>query len=280
MLMRIHLAAVLAILLTTAAALLIQAGPAESDPLQRWRAGEALRVGYALEPPFAYLDASGRVTGEAPEVWRAVAEELGGGPLIWEHVEFGSLVHELEAGRIDVIASGLFVTPERATRVVFSRPTAHVCPALLVQAGNPLKLAGYEDVAAEPRARLLVVAGAVEGEQARRAGVPEARLLAFPDADSAVVALRQHAAEAFALSAVSLRRALAGTEDHGLELVVATRGTAGLPAFAFRPDDLALRAATDSVLDGFLGSERHATLIARFGFTSAELPGRDGDCGS
>ncbi|WP_211166136.1 ectoine/hydroxyectoine ABC transporter substrate-binding protein EhuB [Azoarcus sp. TTM-91] len=280
MLMRIHLVAALAVLLATAAALLAQAGLAEPDALQRWRAGEALRVGYALEPPFAYLDASGRVTGEAPEVWRAVAEELGGGPLIWEHAEFGSLIHELEAGRIDVIASGLFVTPERATRVAFSRPTAHVCPALLVQAGNPLKLAGYADVAANPRARLLVVAGAVEGEQARRAGVPEARLLAFPDADSAVVALQQHAAEAFALSAVSLRRALASAGDHGLELVVSSREAAGLPAFAFRPDDLSLRAAADSALAGFLGSERHATLIARFGFSQAELPGRDGGCGS
>jgi len=279
MLMRIHLAAVLIILAATAAALLIQAGPAEPDPLQRWRAGEALRVGYALEPPFAYLDASGRVTGEAPEVWRVVAQELNGGPVIWEHVEFGSLIHELEAGRIDVIATGLFATPERAKRLAFSHPTARVCPALLVQAGNPLQLRSYADVAAHPQARLLVVAGAVEGEQAVLAGVPAARLRAFPDAESALVALQQHAADALALSAVSLRRALAGAGNHGLELVPQAQGVAGLPAFAFRPADHALREAADSVLEGFLGSERHATLIARFGFSRAELPGRDGGCG-
>ncbi|MCP2871692.1 transporter substrate-binding domain-containing protein, partial [Salmonella enterica subsp. enterica serovar Typhimurium] len=85
--------------------------------------------------------------------------------------------------------SGLFVTPERAQRARFTRPTAQVSSALRVGAGNPLDLHGLDDIAAHPDAVLAVIDGAVELTVAKRAGVPAARIQRHSDATSAAVAV-------------------------------------------------------------------------------------------
>lgn len=270
-----HLASLLVIVATAAVTQWLAFGEQASSPLRRVQEGDVVRAGYALEPPFALLDAEGKVSGEAPEVFRRVLARLGPGRIEWVHAEFGSLQHELAAGRIDVIVSGLFITPERARHMLFSRPTARVCPAFAVVAGNPLALHGHADLLRHPAARLGVIAGAVEHDEARLTGVPLERLVAFPDPWSALAALRSGRIDAFALSSVSLRHALANTG--GLEvispLVAEPAPLPGRPAFAFRPQDGDLRDAVDEVLGSWLGSREHIDLVARFGFTAAELPG-------
>jgi membrane-bound lytic murein transglycosylase MltF len=65
-------------------------------------------------------------TGESPEVAKQIAARLEVRQVKWRQAEFGALIAELEAGRIDVIAAGMFMTPERAQRVSFSVPSFHV----------------------------------------------------------------------------------------------------------------------------------------------------------
>lgn len=72
-----------------------------------------IRIGYAVEAPYAFLTTDGEVTGESPEIAKRVARQLGFNNIIWRQTEFGDLLDELEAGRIDVIAAGMFVTPVR-----------------------------------------------------------------------------------------------------------------------------------------------------------------------
>ena len=89
------------------------------------RAG-SIRIGYAVEPPYAFLKPGGGVTGESPEVAKKIVARLGIARIEWRQSEFDLLVDELESDRIDVIASGMFITSERAARVRFSEPTFHV----------------------------------------------------------------------------------------------------------------------------------------------------------
>lgn len=266
----------LVIVLATGLAQWVASSDRDPTPLERVRAGGTLLVGYALEPPFVVLDEDGRVSGEAPEVFRRALAGVGPGQITWVHTDFGSLRHELEAGRIDVIVAGMFITPERERQVLFSLPTALVCAGFAVPAGNPLGLQGYADVARVDDARLGVIAGAVEYDDARRAGVPGGRLVAFPDALSALAAVQSGRVSALALSEVSLRAALAGRE--GLELVAPLRAAQtplpGRPAFVFRPADRDLRDEVNRVLEPWLGQPEHAALVGRFGFTAEELPGR------
>lgn len=254
-------------------------GFSQPSALSRLQDGGRFVVGYALEPPFAFIDTEGRVSGQAPAVFRHIAAEIGPARLQWVHADFGSLIHELEAGRIDVIAAGMFMTPERAQRVLFSRPTAQVCPALLVrqdEAAVPLRL---QDFLSSSALRLGVIAGAVERQLAAQAGLPGSQVIDFPDATSAIDALSAGEIDAFMLSAVSLRDILAHVSHEQAALEVVGLGAtvalpAGLPAFVFRRQDRGLRDAVDASLGRFLGSQSHVDLVAPFGFTPAEMPGR------
>lgn len=91
-----------------------------------WRrvaAAGVLRVGYAVEAPYAFLIADGVPTGEGPESARQIAQRLGLARVDFVQVPFAELIPGLLERRYDLIAAGLFVTAERATRVRFSAPT-------------------------------------------------------------------------------------------------------------------------------------------------------------
>lgn len=246
-----------------------------------WQASQQLpselRVGYAVEAPYAFVTPEGRVTGEGPEIARIIAERAGLGPIVWRQMEFGSLVQELENGQIDMIAAGLFVTPERSKRVDFAQPTFVVASALLVAGGNPLQLHSYADVIAH-QGRVAVLAGSVEATalQQEAGGIP-LQMIEVPDAAAGLLAVAAGQADAFALSAPSLRWAITQTGLAGVELAepftppaVFAGGSSG--SFAFHQDADELREIWNSELSVFVGSPAHVALVREFGFTEADLP--------
>ncbi|MFQ5507918.1 MAG: ectoine/hydroxyectoine ABC transporter substrate-binding protein EhuB, partial [Leptospirillia bacterium] len=170
----------------------------EKTALERIQDQGVLRVGYANEAPFAYMDQDlGRLTGEAPEIAREIARRLGVAKVEGVLTEFGALIPGLKAERFDVIAAGMYITPQRCREITFSNPTYRIGEAFMVRDGNPLDLHGYADVVAHPEARLGVVVGTVERGYARELGVPDNRLLVLPDAPSAVAALQAGRIDAF-----------------------------------------------------------------------------------
>ncbi|WP_316149625.1 transporter substrate-binding domain-containing protein [Cupriavidus sp. BIC8F] len=189
------------------------------DTLTRYQRGQALRVGYAIEEPFAMVEADGRVTGEAPEVLRHALRSLGRENVVWMQADLASLIHELESGRIDIIAAGMFVTPARAQRVLFTRPTATIQPGLLVRYGNPLHLRSLSDLAALPTAKLAIIDGSVEQQLAHKAALSDGQIQAFPDAAAAAAAVRTGLADALMLSSVSLHFLMPRAEAGVFELI-------------------------------------------------------------
>lgn len=238
-------------------------------------------VGFANEAPYAYLDGeSGRLTGEAPEVARHVFRQLGLGELEGVLTEFGSLIPGLKAGRFDVIAAGMYITPERAREIRFSEPTYCIGEAFIVAVGNPEALHSYEDVAAHGSARLGVVAGTVERGYARSVGIPDERVVVLPDAPSALEAVRAGRVEAYAGTSLTVQYLLDRAADSRLERarpftdpLVDGRSVRGCGAFGMRKADTDLAEAVDMALAGFLGTPEHLRLVKPFGFTEAELPG-------
>lgn len=239
------------------------------------RTGEA-RVGYTLEAPYAFRDARGRVTGEAPEIAREVLVRLGVRRIDWIQCEFGLLISELRAGRFDVIAAGMFRTPERERLIGFSEPTVCVLPGLLTRADNPTRPRSYRDFAQGSDLRLAVLDEAAEAADARAAGVPSERIIDFPDAEMAVDALIIGMVDGLALSWPSVH-ALA--EQHpGLEGGIVSEMDGGddgasraCGAFGFRKEDGDLRKAFDRQLGDYLGSEAHLRLMTDLGLTPENL---------
>jgi len=166
---------------------------------------ERLVIGYAETPPYAFALDNGTVTGESPAVARVIAARLGVADIEWRVVEFGDLVAELEAGRIDLIAAGMLITAERAARVAFSEPTFRVQPGLLVAEGNPFGLHAYADVVANSAVRIVVLEGSLEERMLRNLGLSADRLVRVPDALTGRVAVESGQAQCLALSRPSLR---------------------------------------------------------------------------
>lgn len=249
-------------------ALVWQGGTAAHDDA----AGTALRVGYAVEAPYITLDARGRVSGESAEVLRATWRSLGQPEPVWVPVPFSRLIHQLEMGRIDVIAAGLFITPERSRRVDFSRPTLAVNLALLVRRGNPDRLRTLSDLSADNDLRLATLDGAIESRVARAHGISARALVTVSDVAEALKLLRAGEVAAFALSAPSLRHLVRHEPD--LEWFepadLDPERDIGLPAYAWRPGDPRLP-TFDAALGRYLGSAEHLQTVRALGYTSTEI---------
>lgn len=258
-----------------AAAMLLAAGAATAGTLDAARKNGSIRIGFANEAPFGYAKPNGEATGEAPEIAKAIFKQMGIGKVEGVLTEWASLIPGLRAKRFDVIAAGMFITPERCKQVAFSNPTYRLGQGFLVKTDNPEKLHSYADVAKNAEATLAVMAGAVEQGYAKRAGIPEDRILVLPDQVSLLSAVQFDRADAAALTALSVRRM--AKKGDGRVAVASPFKTPdyayGYGAFAFRKEDTALRDAFNKALAAFIGSDAHLNVVAPFGFTKAELPG-------
>jgi polar amino acid transport system substrate-binding protein len=273
--------AVLALVLGAFLAGCPQGPPANGNTLARAQTFGKIRVGYANEAPYAYLDpATGTLTGEAPAIARAVLAELGITEIEGVLTEFGSLIPGLKAGRYDIIAAGMYVLPARCREIAFSNPTYSVGESFVVAAGNPQGLNSYADAARSLEAKLGVVAGAVQLQYALDSGMPRERVVVFPDPPSAldgVIAGRVDAYAATALTVNDLLRRAANPKVERVtpfyDPVAEGRFLRGYGAFGFRKNDAELVAAFNGALKTLIGTPAHAKLVSPFGFTEHELPG-------
>lgn len=228
-----------------------------------------VRIGYAVEFPFAFVDANGRVTGESPETARLVADRLRW-QVEWVQTDFDALLPDLQDDRFDLAAAGLFVTRQRERLVHFARPELVVSAGLLVGAGMAHAPASYEELARATRLRAAVIADSAEYAELQAMQGP--RLLVVPDTHAGATAVATGLVDVLAVSYPTVR-ALAKTRP-GLRAVrVADPQGAARVAAAFRLGDQRLLAAWNAGLAEVLGTESHRRVLAAIGFDPArELP--------
>jgi len=108
-------------------------------------------------PPFSYIEADGSATGFDVESIRWIGEEMGFDvkiqPMAWD-----GIVTSLVTKKIDMVYSGMTITPERQERVSFSKPYWIVNQAVAARSDSTMTI---EDVLAGQ-----VVIGAQRGSTA------------------------------------------------------------------------------------------------------------------
>lgn len=244
------------------------------DTLERAREQGFIRIAFANEAPFGFATPDGTLTGEAPEIAKVIFEHMGIAEVDGVLTEWSSLIPGLKAGRFDVIAAGMFVTPQRCAEIAFSEPTYTLGQGFLVAAGNPKDLHSYEDVASAEDVTLGVLAGAVERDYALAAGIPDERITRLPDQASMIGAVRAGRVDAAALTAISIEQMArkGGDAVERAEPFTTPEAAMGSGAFGFRKEDEALRAEFNKHLAEFIGTPEHLALVEEFGFTKNELP--------
>lgn len=251
------------------------AGAYAQSTLEKAKSEGVIRIGFANEAPYGYATPSGELTGEAPAVAKEIFSRLGINNVEGVLTEFGSLIPGLRAGRFDVIAAGMFITPERCAQIQFSEPSYGIGQAFLVPEGNPNNLTDYSSVAGNADMKLAVLAGGVEAGYAEQAGVSQSQLMILPDQASLVNAVRSGRAQAAALTALSIKQ-MADAND-GVESTepfgeVAGQSVVGHGGFGFRPDDTELYEAFNEELKKFVGTQEHIELVTEFGFGEGFMP--------
>jgi polar amino acid transport system substrate-binding protein len=230
-----------------------------------------VRIAYIDEPPFYWTDAAGSVTGSDIELAEVVLRAAGATSIEYQLTSFDELLPGVAKGRWDMNVP-IFVTAGRAEHVAFSAPVWALGDGFVVHGGNPKALVSYKAVAARRDARLGIIAGQVQLDSARSAGVSDDQIAMFNDQPEAVAALLAGKIDAFAGTAVG-NREVAGA-NATLEAVaheLSKGGNAPVGAFSFSKSNHGLLQAVNDQLRKYLGSADHRARMAKYGLTETEI---------
>jgi len=246
-------------------------GEATGDLTEMFPDG-SVTVGIANEIPYGYEDEEGNATGEAPEVAKAILDELGITEVDAVVVDFGALIPGLQAGQFDMIAAGMFITPERAEEIIFSDPDYCGATAFAVPEGNPDGLTDFQSVV-DAGINLAVLSGAVEEGYALDSGVPDANLTRFGEAADAFDALAAGRVDAVALTDVTVATqvaALDGFEStEGFIPVIDGEEQLGCGGFGFV--DQEFRDIFNAKLNKFQDEGKILPIVSEFGFSETAV---------
>ena len=234
---------------------------------------QKLRIAYAIEPPYAFLDENQRVTGESSESARQIAAMLGVKDIEWLQLPFAELIPALQNRQVDLIAAGMFINRQRQNQVRFSIPTLQVYPGLLVPADSTLRFSSDFQENLTAGRRFVVIEGSVEA--AKLANLqPAADYQTVSDLPAAIDKLNHHLSDALLLSLPTLQTLAAGQPQFrviALDTEVSERLPADYVAFAFNRQDTDLLLAWNQAMQQWLGSEDHLQTISRFGFDQQDI---------
>lgn len=251
----------------------------QGNALQRLQNAGTINVGIAGEIPYGYTE-NGEVTGESPEVAKAVFDAIGIPEMNATQVDFGQLIPGLRAGRYDMVAAGMAILPERCDQAAFSAVDYVTPTAFMVPEGNPQNVNNFEDVKAKG-VNLAVLSGTVEQQVARDLGVPSEQIQTYGGQAEMLQALQAGRAYAGALTDISLKALLAQNPGANFEVtdgfVPVVNGEEQIQAggFVFRQGDQELIEAFNRELERLQDSGRWLEIVRPFGFTEDNLPPED-----
>lgn len=231
-------------------------------------------IGIHNRSPWGFRDEkTGEVTGWHPDLLKAAFADLGVKNIEFQVTEFGALIPGLLAERFDAVASGLAITPDRCKQVAFGAPDLQAPDAAIVVAGNPKKINGYADIATQDDIMMGAGRGSVVTTNAKAAGVPESRMLLFPDIESNLSALRAGRIDTAVMASPTVIGLLAGKGGEGLERAApfdVGKASTNFAAIAFRQEDDDLRKTYDEQLAKLKGVPAFGAIMQKYGFGAPE----------
>lgn len=252
--------------------------------LERVRRDGVVRVGFASERPYGYIDDDGRLTGIGPEVARAVLSRMGIERMDGIESDFGGLLSDLDSKLSDIVVAGMVVTPDRCEDATFSDPAFCLFEAFAVARDNPRSLRTYEDLL-DGDAVLGVLRGDANADYANELELPDERVRTFGDPFDMIDALVARQVDAAALPHIAFGEVLSRGDYSGVEVTepfvptVRAERRVRCGSYAFRPDDDDFRAEFNGVLGEMKANDEVLPIVERFGLVAAELEEAKGHTG-
>lgn len=165
------------------------ADPGPEPRLQKILQNRVLRVGLSgSQPPLNMRNAAGEIIGLEVDLIDALASSMGLETQLVT-MPFAALLPALESGTVDLVISGMTITPERNARVAFAGPYFISGKSVLAKAGT---LAGAEspEVLDDANRTYATLAGSTS-ERFVKNWLPRSGLVTTPDYDSAIELVMQ-----------------------------------------------------------------------------------------
>jgi cystine transport system substrate-binding protein len=216
--------------------------PAAGTSLKKVQDAGKLVVGTeGTYSPFTYHEGgSGDLTGYDVEVAQAVGDELGV-DVEFEETQWDAIFAGLDAGRFDMIANQVSITPEREAQYAFSKPYT-VSPGVIVVKKGDTSISSFDDLAGKTTAQSLT---SNWYELAKKSG---AKIENVEGWAQAVALLKQGRIDATVNDKLTFLDYQKSEGDTSLEIAATTKDEAH-NAFAFRKGSDDLVRAVDKALD-------------------------------
>jgi polar amino acid transport system substrate-binding protein len=247
-----------------------QAGPL----LDKAKAGQPIRIGYANIKPWCYESPDGGMHGFTNEIMLGALKAIG-----FDKVEsvlitdWSGYIPGLQARQYDIASCGLYILGSRCKAVAFSNPIGMLTDSFLVPKGNPNKINSWDDVI-KTKATVVMVSGTNNAEQAKKAGVPESQFMMVPSKNEVLQALYSGRAQAAAYAYLE-NIELANASNGRLEPTdprLMPEGARNWPAIAFRQEDADFVKLFNEGLAKYLGTPEMIKEVADDLYTEVNLP--------
>ncbi|WP_042220455.1 ectoine/hydroxyectoine ABC transporter substrate-binding protein EhuB [Oceanobacillus manasiensis] len=237
--------------------------------LEELQEAGTVTIGFANEEPYAYEE-DDELKGAAVDIAEAVFAELGIDNMESQLANFSSLIPGLQANQFDVVTAGMAITPERCEQAAFGEPEMVYGEGLVVQAGNPMNIQSYQDIADNPDIRVSVMSGATEVGYLDSVGVSDDQITTADDIPATFSAIQSDRADVTTATEMTLRMAVETAGDD-LEFVdnFEQPDIEGVPSYgaaAFSKDNTDLRDAYNEKLEELKEDGTVAELLEANGF--------------
>jgi len=242
--------------------------------LEKAKAGDTIRIGFANEVPWAYPGEGNEPLGFANAHAVGVLNAMGITNIEPVVTEWGGLIPGLKANRFDVITGGMYILGTRCENVNFAEPMGVFGDAFIVAPGNPKGLETYQDIK-DKDAVLVTGAGFNIVEVAKKEGIPESNIMQVPGPTEILAAVKSGRADAGGVTFFTAQN-LAKESDGAVDVTDPSKlpeWTLNWVGIAFRPSDTDFLAAFNEAQAEYLGSEAMLAAVAPYGYTEAQLPG-------
>ncbi len=96
---------------------------AASSMLDNIQKSGEIKVGVSIMPPWVMLSKEGKLIGFEIDIAKQLAKDIGV-KAVFKQYQWKQMIPALKKGEIDIIASGLSITPQRALKINYSIPYA------------------------------------------------------------------------------------------------------------------------------------------------------------
>lgn len=253
----------------------IAAGPASAETLlEKAKAGETIRIGFANEAPWAYPGEGNKPLGFVNVIVLGTLKKMGIEKVEPVVTDWGGLIPGLKANRYDIITGGMYILKSRCENINFSEPFGEFGDVFVVLKGNPKKIQTFKDIT-NTGSVMVTGAGYNTVESAKKEGVPDASVMQVPGGTEMLAALLAGRADAIGTNFFA-GKVLAEKSNGKAELTDPAKlpdWTKNWGGIGFRKSDTDFLAAYNKAQAEYIGSDEMMAAVAEYGYTKAQLPG-------